>query len=363
METLVLEKNEISKLQKELLDRRAKTDVVVRATNLKMTGSGNLTVPTPSGFSIDARLNNWSKNQLASYVEIPAIYYNKLAGSHVDLLAHNVNYWLERKPHSDKRLIRTYQGEAIAVLSDRYRAIDNYDVATIALETANKVLETQGRTMQVLRSYITDRVMNLTIMELEPSIVYPDGEQYRVGLEVRNSEVGAASFSMKGMIVRQSCTNGHIWGDPISQRHIGKRMGLGDIWSQRTIELQAATTLSQADDMVKATFDLKAAQAFADALQGLKVEKIPITAEYQDATEKILNLSNEDRKAIWGKVESNNKFELVQAITAHANDLFKQKEAPEKATDMQELGGKLVNHRSIWDEIAKEAEREGKKKQ
>ena len=44
-----------------------------------------------------------------------------------DLLAANVNAWFRHSP--SKRLLRTMDGTARAFLSNRYRCIDNYEIA------------------------------------------------------------------------------------------------------------------------------------------------------------------------------------------------------------------------------------------
>lgn len=368
MEQIVLEKHEIGSLAEILQERKNKTDIVVPSTSLRMTGDGSLIVPMPkSDAEITAHTNNWSRNQIAGYLGIPVIYYNKLQGEHTPLLAQNVNYWFE-KAQRDLRLLRIYQGEVIGFVSNAYRAIDNYDVATALLENANKVLSAQGKTMQVLRSYLTDRVFDMTIAELEPSVTYPNGEEYRVGMEVRNSEVGAASFNVKAMVIRRSCTNGLIWGDPIMQRHIGKRLQAGDIWTQKTVELQNLTTISQVEDMVTASFRADRAKKFADTLEGLKTEPISALPEYVNATQQVFQISENEKKAIWAKVKELNKFELVQAVTAYANDLFdgigeSKDKNPERATEMQELGGKLTTSKSIWDQVSDQAKREARKKE
>ncbi len=47
------------------------------------------------------------------------------------LLADNVNTWL---PIGDKRMICILDGNVRAILSDRYRVLDNYDLVFLALD-------------------------------------------------------------------------------------------------------------------------------------------------------------------------------------------------------------------------------------
>ena len=69
--------------------------------------------------------------QLGAYLGIPQKYYEKMLTENMGLLADNVNSWLSRS--AETRLIRTMDGRARAFLSDRYRRIDNLDIANITL--------------------------------------------------------------------------------------------------------------------------------------------------------------------------------------------------------------------------------------
>jgi len=65
-------------------------------------------------------------------VQIPQKYYGRMIeAKNFDLLAENVNAWL---PTEDKRMIRILDGNIRAILSDRYRVLDNYDLVFLALD-------------------------------------------------------------------------------------------------------------------------------------------------------------------------------------------------------------------------------------
>jgi hypothetical protein len=354
---MVFEKDRIEELRNELLDRKAKIDMVVRANKLTMTGEGSLTVPIPSRTDrLTAKPTPWAQGQIAEYIGMPVAYYRKMTG-HPELFSYNTNYWLNRS--NELRMIRIFRDEVIAFVSNAYRAIDNYDVATAVLTAAQETLEKQNLTMQVHRSYLTDKVFDMSIVTLETPIEYENGEKYALGMHVRNSEVGAAAFTVESMAVRWACSNGQIFGDPISTRHIGRRLHEGNIWSQRTHELTNLATISQINDMTRMTFDMNTVKAFVDKAEGLRDKKIEVSTQYIEATEKLLNLNEEDSRHIWAKVAENNRYELVQAITSRANDIFR--DDPERATELQKLGGKLVEKPSIWDAIAADAQKKVRK--
>ena len=69
--------------------------------------------------------------QLGTYLGIPAKYYNRMMAEAPALLVHNLNYWLSED--NAERMIRTLDGTARAFLSNRYRRIDNYEIASAVL--------------------------------------------------------------------------------------------------------------------------------------------------------------------------------------------------------------------------------------
>src|SRR4051812_47529426 len=69
--------------------------------------------------------------QLAAHAGIPLAYYRRMRQDAPKLFDYSVNHWLSED--TSPRLVRTLDGEARAVLSDRYRPLDNFDLAEAAL--------------------------------------------------------------------------------------------------------------------------------------------------------------------------------------------------------------------------------------
>jgi hypothetical protein len=72
------------------------------------------------------RIGCFAHSQIAAATEIPERYYNKMLKEKPDLLTANVNEWFHKKP--TRRMVRTLDGTVRALLSDRYRRIDNMEV-------------------------------------------------------------------------------------------------------------------------------------------------------------------------------------------------------------------------------------------
>src|SRR3990167_7362492 len=96
----------------------------MRPARLKVNGHGEFDV------------TNVCHEQIASRLGIPQKYYDRMAVDAPDLLETNVNRWLDAKP--EMRMVRTLEGTARAFLSNRFRPLDNFDLAETALPALTK---------------------------------------------------------------------------------------------------------------------------------------------------------------------------------------------------------------------------------
>src|SRR5690606_35080046 len=78
-----------------------------------------------------------ARRQLAEKLKIPFNYFERMREEHPALLDRNVNTWLQSE--DSKRMIRTLDGNVRAVLSNRYRRIDNYDVVESILPVLERL--------------------------------------------------------------------------------------------------------------------------------------------------------------------------------------------------------------------------------
>lgn len=372
METLVFGKEEVSGFRDLLQKYRSKTDVVLPASQLFMKDDGRVEAREyvalgrdPISFS--AMPTVWAQKQIAEYLGIHATYMEKMRTyPATDLMAQNVNYWFS-KSH-DRRLVRIFENEMIGFLSDRYHAIDNYEVLTTAMQAAQEIATEGGFEVQMLRPYLSETAMNATLLTTDYVFLEEGNEQekYRMGINVRNSEVGNGAFSIRPMLLRTSCMNSNIFGghdeDTYRKIHIGKKLGLGNIWSQDTLTLQNATVRSEIRDVTRAAFSREIAIDRINRMKGLKNEKFTPAPERIEATRRILNLTEGENKAIWDKMAMNTRYEFLQAVTSHAQSYYVSKGRPERGTELEELGGTLIDSDSIWGLIEKETARKESRK-
>jgi len=152
-------------------------------------------------------------------------------------------------------------GYARALLSDRYRPIDNWDVLGTILDG----LKTAGFTDHVIRQAdLTDDKMYVRISVPEVSALAPtllkdyvspysrnrgsDNPTVEAGIVISNSETGGAAFTITPELVIQICTNGlTIKQDMIRKPHLGGKLDEGvikvsDDTRRKNLDLIAAQT-------------------------------------------------------------------------------------------------------------------------
>ena len=72
-----------------------------------------------------------ANDQIAERTGIPIKYFDRMLENAPALLEANVRHWFAEQP--ERRMVRTLDGKARAFLSDRYRRIDNEEVAEAVL--------------------------------------------------------------------------------------------------------------------------------------------------------------------------------------------------------------------------------------
>lgn len=184
-------------------------------------------------------------NQLGSLCNIPAKYYDLMRGNSADLLATNVRYWLERS--SDRRMIRTLDGNVRALLSDKYRRLDNYDLAQSVLPMLNDAQAS------IESCEITDKKLYIKAITHKVQAEVKVGDVVSAGIIVSNSEVGHGSLSVKPLIYRLVCSNGAI-ADKYAMKkyHVGRAQEMDVIqFSNETLNSEDKTFWLKVRDLVK----------------------------------------------------------------------------------------------------------------
>jgi len=214
---------------------------------------------------------------LMDKLSIPARYYNRMLSiEDKKLLDTNVTYWLQES--SSNHLLRCFidkeekSGYARALLSDRFKVIDNYDILLTALSAIkesglNIQIDTTDQRGQV-GCDLTEKSMYLRFVCPDVQIdspellkIYrPDGLPNEVGngiisgFVIKNSEVGMGQFSISPRAKILACKNGMVnTKDDFSKTHLGAKMTeYSSIeWSENTKQKNLELIMAQITDAIK----------------------------------------------------------------------------------------------------------------
>jgi len=290
-------------------------------------------------------LPEWAHLQLAEKLGIPKKYYDRMReAGETELLADNINAWLEGK---ERRLLRILDGKIRAILSDRYRIIDNYDLLFLALEEFKK-----KETVEIFRVDLTETMLylkaidrTLTASIVEEDIVYG-------GLILRNSEVGASAFRVEPFILRKVCANGLILEHSLKKVHLGRQtLEIGEIdWSDETKELEDKALWSKVRDIVRATFDREIFESWVEKLRESTNVKIEKPIEAVNNIVKLAGLNEERKNKLLMHFSEPTKYGLINAVTSLASEV---KNVDEQVR-LEEFGGKILASDSEFEKLLSE---------
>ena len=309
-------------------------------------------------------LTNRAHRQLGYRLGIPHKYYKRMMEEAPDLLARNANHWFLEKPET--RMVRMLDGNIRAILSDRYRTLDNIDLA-------EAVLPAMGEAgMEVASCEVSPDFLHIKgISPREPvEIGPPEGFEWgkgharvdvvQPGLVIRNSEVGAGSLQVLPAVHTVHCSNLAIFGkDGIRRFHLGEKLkgsSTGRAWrylSDETKALTDAAIWGQVKDLIKASLE---GQVFDDIVNELRDSrghyigvKPTLVIERLSDTEQ---LTKDEGDSVLEHLMAGGdltKYGLHAAVTRAAEDL----ESYDRATDLEQLGSKVVRMKGHdWERFA-----------
>lgn len=293
-------------------------------------------------------VNRIAHGQIASHTEIPKPYYDRMLAEAPQLLATNVGEWFRRYP--TPRMVRTLDGNARAFLSDRYRPLENEELAEAVLPALNDA------GVEIMSCEITDRKLYIKAVDQRIRKDMPTGASWgkrhdifdtqSPAIVISNSEVGMGSLSIEAGVFTKLCTNLAVFSQrSMKKYHVGGKHdveGIYHLLSDETRRVTDAAVWGQVRDVVRAAFD----QAKFDAL----IEDIRGTAENQIEGDPVKVIEKVQKKMRWtddqrGSVLTHlikggdlSQYGLASAVTRTAQDF----EDYDDATDFERLGGKIL---------------------
>jgi hypothetical protein len=340
----------------------AKQDYIAPSTKLQMLDSNALIIPGHGEFEP----NSIASGQLAEYTGIPMNYYTRMRAEQPQLLAANVNTWLQAAK-ADRRMLRTMDGKLRAFLSDKFRTLDNVDIGEnilpilldmdlmiISCEITERRLYIKAVHRQILKDVPTGRKMG------DASHVFFD--TVAPAITVSNSEVGMGRLLVESGVYTKACTNLAMIGAHMKRNHVGARNELSDdVYALLTDETKRATdaaTWGQVRDVVRGAFQQAQFDAMCDKLSGAAQDAIPRDVDVVKVVEKFgrnAGLTEPVRKSILAHLIEGadlSRYGMHAAVTRASQDV----EDYDTATDMERLGGSIIElPRNAWQEMLKVA--------
>jgi hypothetical protein len=291
-----------------------------------------------SGQELTFPVNPLAHSQLATHLDIPATYYKRMQTEQHGLLDASVNTWLDSSGKA--RMVRTLDGRVRAILSDRYRRIDNYDLANVAIP----ILLGMGATFRRLQVSEAQMVIQAVFQERKADVRL--GDTVMLGVTISNSEVGQGAASVQPMSLRLVCMNGMTHNDLGHKRtHLGTRLegdGPTELFKDDTLKASDEALMLQFRDVItNAGSELVLGNIVAEMQRatGVPISVNPTVAVRELAAKRQLSES-EELGILQHLIQGGEltQWGLVNAITRQAQDITD----PDRSVDTERLGGDIL---------------------
>lgn len=334
-----------------------KQDLVVPTSLLRCHtdegGSCKMMIDAKDGVE-EYGITNLARRQLAEKLKIPFTYFERMRTEQPVLLDRNVNTWLQTD--HDRRMIRTLDGQVRAVLSDRYRRLDNYDLAENVLPILQRLTYARFESVE-----LTETKMYLKVVTPRVEYEIAPGDVVQAGIVITNSEVGHGTLSVQPLVYRLVCRNGLIASDrALRKTHVGRILQQEEdvitVFRDDTLAADDKAFFLKVRDVVEAAVSEATFRQVAQKMQ--KTLDIKLTGDPVKAVEVLANrytLNESERAGVLRHliVEGDlSAYGLVNAVTHYSHDV----EDYDRATEFEALGGKLIElPSSDWKEMAEAA--------
>ncbi len=306
-------------------------------------------------------INDLAHQQIASHAEIPKPYYDRMRKEAPELLANNVNTWFNKYPSN--RMVRTLDGKARAFLSDKYRPLENEDLAEAVLPVLLDLDVT------IMSCEITERRLYIKAIHNSIAKDIPTGKMMGDGthtifdtccpaITIGNSEVGQGSLSVMTSIFTRGCTNLATFGDKsIRKSHVGGKHelveGMFDMLSDDTRKLTDKALWAQVRDVVVGSFDEAKFKALAGRIAETAEQRIEgDVVKVIDLASKRFTLNEGEKGSILKRlIEGGDlmRYGLFNAVTRTAEDI----EDYDRATEFERIGGQIIElPKNEWQQLA-----------
>jgi hypothetical protein len=338
----------IVELAQELLaQQETKRDFHAHTKNLTMVTSGEFQLETSSGVEV-MPATSYAHAQMASKLNIPKNYYDRMMAHSPQLLSENVNHWLGDR--DETALVRTLRGQMRAFLSNRYRIVDNHDILAMVIPELSEM----GSGIEIVSCQVTDEKMYLKVINKNLEAAISVGDPVQAGFILSNGEIGNASVSVEPFIYRLVCTNGMILKDKRQRKnHAGRANENADLYASDTLQAIDDAFKLKIRDLVRSAISITTFQEAVADMQGAKSNLITGSAvKAVEVTAKAIGLNDYESKLVLNhliRAGDLSQFGMLNAVTRTAEDT----ESYDRATEIERLGSSVLYlPATTWREVA-----------
>jgi hypothetical protein len=325
---------------------QSKQDYIVPTAQARMDDEHSITLPSLGRYE----LTPYAERQLATKIGIPAKFWDTTL-EYDGLREQTVNTMLAQRPER-KAMVRTLDSTARAILSDRYRPIDNMFVLNAIWPTLQQYPD-----LQFNSTSLTDRRMYLQVSFPSLEAEIQKGDVVRAGLTFTNSEVGSGAVNAELTVWRLVCSNGMIGKSLMRSMHVGRRLDFDDentyeIYRDDTIEAEMRSLNLRLRDVVHAGLADESFQKVVAQMRGAAEDRIEQPESVIENVTKrldlpdfmqtpiLMNMAEERNMTRWG---------VINGITNYAKSV----ENRDQQYDLERVGSKILGmSKREWSELA-----------
>lgn len=345
--------------RKDFLAAQGAVEAVVVDNDVRIAGLPNLE---------PVAITSYAHGQLSDHLGIPKKYYDRMATEQPDLLAININRWFKADA-GNKRMLRTLDGKVRGILSPKFRALDNFDLAQAVLPV---LMQNEA---QIVSSQLTETRMYIKAILPSLSDVLPEGLAYGTGhnavgggmrdrgnvvaaIVISNSDIGAGTLRVEPSVFTTWCTNLAIMMQAAMKKYHAGRTNQADeswqVFADETRRADDAAFWMKVRDITKAAFDetqfrAAVAQLRAAGEQPITSDALPAVVDMAVEQLALPPASSNGILKLLAQGGDLSQLGLSQAITRFAG----QTEDYEMATLLERAGGTVIDLKPTdWQRIA-----------
>ena len=324
----------------------SKEDYLIAPNRLRMESYGKemfLHLSDDSGTELiePMTITGIAHRQIGTHLRIPAAYYDRMREERPDLLAYNANTWF--KQENSQRMLRTLDGSARAYLSNRYRRIDNIDIAGVTLPILGGLPDIRFESCQITESRMYIKAVNPRLQaEVSP------GDIVQAGVIISNSEVGLGSVNIQPLVYRLVCSNGMVVNDAQTRRnHVGRVNEASEnyqLYSEKTLEADDKAFAMKIQDTVRAVVDEVRFTRVVNMMREAKEARMNTTdvPGIVKLVSRDFHITDEESSGVLQRLIEGNDltlYGLSNAVTRHSQDVPDY----DRATALEGIGYNILS--------------------